>query len=85
MQTKFKVKEVNGETVLIKIIENKETIAVCPYSAPLAVPGQLQGQIQLIPRVCGFNCALFEIIENRVYLHCNSMGYQIEQETNLIL
>jgi hypothetical protein len=85
METKFKLKEVNGENVLIKINDKKETIAVCPYSSPIAVPGQLQGQIQLIPRVCGNNCPLFEIIENIAYLHCNTLAYQIEKETNLIL
>lgn len=85
METKFKVKEVNGETVLIKTVDKKETIAVCPYSAPIAVPGQLQGQIQLIPRVCGNNCALFEVVGNSVLLQCCKLNIQLNNETNFIL
>lgn len=85
MQTKFKVKEVNGETVLIKTTDNKEIISVCPYSQPLAIPGQLQGQIQLIPRVCGNNCALFEVVGNTVMLNCNKINIQLTTETSFIL
>lgn len=85
MITKFKTKEVNGETVLIKQTDNKEIIAVCPYSQPLAVPGQLQGQIQLIPRVCGNNCALFEVVGNTVLLNCNKINIQLTSETSFIL
>lgn len=85
MITKFKTKEVNGETVLIKLTDNKEVIAVCPYSQPLAVPGQLQGQIQLIPRVCGNNCALFEVVGNTVLLNCNKINIQLTNETSFIL
>lgn len=85
METKFKIKEVNGETVLLKTVDKKETIAVCPYSAPIAVPGQLQGQIQLIPRVCGNNCALFEVVGNTVMLNCNKINIQLTTETNFIL
>lgn len=85
METKFKTKEINGEIVLIKTIENKETVTVCPYSAPLAVPGQLQGQIQLIPRLCGNNCALFEKVGNTVLLNCSKLNIQLSTETNFIL
>lgn len=85
METKFKVKEVNNELVLIKTNDAKETIAVCPYSAPIAVPGQLQGQIQLIPRVCGNNCALFEVLNNRVILKCTDNSILLTTETNLFL
>lgn len=85
METKFKIKEVNGETVLIKTVDKKEIISVCPYSAPIAVPGQLQGQIQLIPRVCGNNCALFEIVNNTVLLNCCKLNIQLNNETNFLL
>lgn len=85
MSTKFKVKELNNEVVLIKIDDKKETVAVCPYSAPIAVPGQLQGQIQLLPRVCGNNCALFEVVGNTVLLNCCKLNIQLTTETNFIL
>lgn len=85
METKFKVKEINGETVLLKLNDQKETVAVCPYSAPIAVPGQLQGQIQLIPRICGNNCALFELVNNTVLLNCCKLNIQLTTETNLFL
>jgi hypothetical protein len=85
METTFKIKDVNGENVLIKTTDKKENIAVCPYSAPIAVPGQLQGQIQLIPRVCGNNCALFEVVGNTVILNCNKINIQLTTETSLIL
>jgi hypothetical protein len=85
MEINFKIKEINGENVLIKIIDKKEVIAVCPYSAPIAVPGQLQGQIQLIPRVCGSNCALFENFNNTVLLNCCKLNIQLNTETSFIL
>lgn len=85
MATKFKLKELNNETVLIKTEDKKEVIAVCPYSAPIAVPGQLQGQIQLLPRLCGNNCALFEVVGNTVMLNCNKINIQLTTETSLIL
>lgn len=85
MITKFKTKEVNGEIVLIKTIDTKETIAICPFSQPLALPGQLQGQIQLIPRACGNNCALFEIYGNEVLLKCKNLNISLTSETSLLL
>ena len=85
MKTKFKTKEVNGEIVLIKTIDNKETMSVCPYSQPLAVPGQLQGQIQLIPRLCGNNRALFEIYGNEVLLKCKNLNISLTSEKTLLL
>ena len=85
MATKFKLKELNNETVLIKTEDKKEVIAVCPYSAPIAVPGQVQGQIQLLPRLCGNNCALFEVVGNTVMLNCNKINIQLTTETSLIL
>ena len=85
MNTKFKIKEVNGEIVLIKTIDKKETIAICPFSQPLAVPGQLAGQIQLIPRACGNNCALFEVYGNEVLLKCKNLNISLTSETTLLL
>jgi hypothetical protein len=85
MKIKHKLKEINNETVLIKIQDKKEVIAVCPYSAPIAVPGQLQGQIQLLPRLCGNNCALFEVVGNTVLLNCCKLNIQLTIETTLLL
>lgn len=85
METKFKTKDLNGETVLIKTLDKKETVAVCPYSSPTAIPGQLQGQIQLIPRVCGNNCALFELVGNSVLLNCVKLSINLDTELNFIL
>ena len=85
MSTRFKLKELNNEIVLIKIDDKKETVAVCPYSAPIAVPGQLQGQIQLLPRLCGNNCALFELVADTVLLKCCKTSFTVTTETNLIL
>lgn len=78
METKFKLKEQNNEYILTKIINEKENFCVCPFSAPVLIPGQLAGQLQMIPRVCGSNCALFEVFDNNVVLNCSKKSFILE-------
>ena len=43
----------------------------CPYRAPLAVPGQLAGQIALIATPCNSTCPLFDDDgKGRLRLYC---------------
>ena len=37
--------------------------AVCPYRQPIVLPGQLQGQVQIMPHPCNSQCPHFDFRE----------------------
>jgi hypothetical protein len=59
--------------------------AVCPYRQPIVLPGQLQGQVQIIPHPCNSQCPHFDLREidgsECLYLHCaDTTNFNIESD-----
>lgn len=46
--------------------------AVCPYRAPIVLPGQLQGQVQIMPHPCNSQCPHWSFFNE--YYHNESLA-----------
>lgn len=68
-------------------------IKFCPLIPPIAVPGQLSGQVSFVQFPCNTNCALLQVIRNEndsttnktvITQHCtpNDFTTQLEIKTN---
>lgn len=58
-QTTNTIKEEKGVQTLLK----NGTPAVCPFRTPIVLPGQLQGQVQIMPHACNSQCPHFDLRE----------------------
>jgi hypothetical protein len=57
-----------GNTVIIK--DGNQLI--CPYQQPLALPGQLAGQIQIMRLPCSSLCPMFNLTPGKITLKCTN-------------
>ncbi len=70
---------------VVEVLHHNNEPATCPY-AMAAVPFQSTlGQMQVIPinRECSSRCALFEVYENFVKLHCTGRQIKINTESKI--
>jgi hypothetical protein len=58
------IKETIKEDKGIFTLYRNDAPAVCPYRGPIVLPGQLQGQVQIIPHTCNSQCPHFVIRES---------------------
>ena len=49
------IQEKDGVFTLMR----NDKAAVCPYRQPIVLPGQLQGQVQIMPHPCNSQCPHF--------------------------
>lgn len=79
IETVFKLEKTENEDILVKIRNGKNAPTICPYSQPMVIPDKYG--IQVIPRICGSNCPLFDFYENKVILNCCGIVYDVEQQS----
>jgi len=61
---------INEKDGVFTLMRNDKA-AVCPYRAPIVLPGQLQGQVQIMPHPCNSQCPHFDLrkIDGGEYLY----------------
>jgi len=51
---------INEKDGVFTLMKNGKA-AVCPYRQPIVLPGQLQGQVQIMPHPCNSQCPHFDL------------------------
>jgi hypothetical protein len=66
---------------LIEVNEKNQEV-ICPFRGPIAVPGQLAGQIQFVNISCSSQCPFFKVKDGEVIREC--VNHKTETKSNLI-
>lgn len=79
---KFKRKpERSGSKIDIIIDEDTDQPLLCPDQQSIVLPGQLQGQLQILRNPCASNCPFFINQINTIELICRNRTVIIPLET----
>lgn len=79
-QTVYQIDENEAEDVLIKFRNGKKQPCLCPWTNALVIPDKYG--IQVIPKVCGSSCPMFDVYENKVILNCTGTVYDVDVSEN---
>ena len=63
------IKETVKEEKGIFTLYRNDQPAICPFRDPIILPGQLQGQVQIIPHTCNSQCPHFNVREASSLMH----------------
>jgi hypothetical protein len=78
---KFKLKpERSGSKINIIIDVDTDQPLLCPDQQSIVLPGQLQGQLQILRNPCASNCPFFFIKNNSIDLECRTKTILINIE-----
>ena len=81
MKPNFTVKEIRiqgSDRAKIKILHFDDTPVNCIYRSPVALPGTIQGTVQINVPVCGSNCPMFDFYPDRGLLHFKCTKSDVE-------
>lgn len=77
MHNEYKLTETDQETILTVLHRGKYVPTICPHNTPLLIKDQYGAQ--MVPRVCGSMCPMFDKHDNSgVFLHCSNRQIIIE-------
>ena len=80
---KFKLK-LKPNSIVNMIVDDNNQPLLCPDQQSIVLPGQLQGQLQIMREPCSSNCPFFyhDLLKEAVIIKCRQTDVIIELNKN---